>query len=503
MKIAATRKLSSLFSLSSSFIPYRALLLSTTTTNNIGLISAAYSSSTSSSTSSSLNMSMNAMKATTPTTMKTKVRIVSYNVLSSQLSEPEHFSTLNPDHLNPINRLPIVLQKLDQEIHQIQKKKNVPNENGQGKQLQSPIICLQEVSHDWAGSLHTYFANQGYYFITGLYGKKFNGYMGVGIAFKPSDYNVLDVDISRLADQREGGWPRPVKQEPSTSIVGRVKRSVWKVYQGMTKSVSSMMQSFLLTFWPGYKKPRSPIEPWSMSENRHNQLVTLTLQDKNTHQSFVIGNYHMPCAFYAPMVMSIHSDLAARHIQRLAGVAGATGSVLDTTTTDTCTTSKKINNNENNDDDDETTITTNNMSSSGSGSTTGSLPYILAGDWNIKPGDSSYRLLTTGKMDKGAPEWPTPKFGSEWAPTATGMRSAYAVASHDGKTEPDFTNYARVKEEEPFIDTLDYLFLSDEWQVTQVKDLPHRNEVQGPFPNLDPTVNEPSDHILISADLEL
>ncbi len=77
------------------------------------------------------------------------------------------------------------------------------------------------------------------------------------------------------------------------------------------------------------------------------------------------------------------------------------------------------------------------------------------------------------------------------------MRSAYAEAGG----EPDFTNYARIKEDDPFIDTLDYIFLSEEWKVKGVKELPHRDGSGGPFPNLDK--GEPSDHILIAANLEL
>lgn len=97
----------------------------------------------------------------------------------------------------------------------------------------------------------------------------------------------------------------------------------------------------------------------------------------------------------------------------------------------------------------------------------------------------------------GDPEWPTPKYGMEWNPTSEAMRSAYAVA---GK-EPDFTNYARIKEDDPFIDTLDYIYLSEDWKVRGVKELSHREDSGGPFPNLDK--GEPSDHILIAADLEL
>jgi mRNA deadenylase 3'-5' endonuclease subunit Ccr4 len=355
-----------------------------------------------------------------------QVRVASYNVLSSHLADPNHFSTLNPDHLKANNRLPAVLQKIDEEIHQ------------------KSIICLQEVSYDWAGSLHTHFANQGYHFVTGLYGKKFNGYMGVGIAFPTENWKVLEVDISRLADKREAGWPREPKDE---SLFTRFRNQIL----GRAKKLLE-----LLRFLPNPKSitdhwavSQNIADHWAISQNRFNVLVTIKLQDKKSQKSFCVGNYHMPCLYYAPMVMTIHTDLAARHVQRLA--------------------------------EKDTQV-----------------PYILAGDWNIKPEGSSYQLLTTGMMDKGDPEWPTPKFGVEWEPTAKPMRSAYADA--EGK-EPNFTNYARIREDPPFIDTLDYIFLSPEWSVKGVKSLPHRDDADGPFPNL--AAGEPSDHILIAADLEL
>lgn len=114
------------------------------------------------------------------------VRIVSYNVLSSHLASPSHFTTLNPDHLDAKKRLPVVLQKLNAQIQL--------EEDGQQQQS---IVCLQEVSYEWAGSLHTYFAKHNYHFVTALYGKKFNNYMGVGIAVPLQKYKVLDVDIVR------------------------------------------------------------------------------------------------------------------------------------------------------------------------------------------------------------------------------------------------------------------------------------------------------------------
>jgi 2',5'-phosphodiesterase len=214
-------------------------------------------------------------------------------------------------------------------------------------------------------------------------------------------------------------------------------------------------------------------DPWNIAEYRNNVLVTLKLQDKDTDKSFVVSNYHMPCCYYVPRVMTIHVDLAAAHVQRLA---------------------VSMNNNKNGDDKRSSQPT--------------SLPFILVGDWNIKPNSSSYRLLTTGQMDKGDPDWPSPKYGMTWEPSAKPMKSAYQIKEG---SEPNFTNYARIRDDEPFIDTLDYIFLSSnssndkddgsDWKVHDVKSLPHRDEAGGPFPNLD--YLEPSDHLLIAADLEL
>ena len=39
------------------------------------------------------------------------------------------------------------------------------------------IFALQEVCYPFASELHTFFANRGYHFVTGLYGRPFNGYV--------------------------------------------------------------------------------------------------------------------------------------------------------------------------------------------------------------------------------------------------------------------------------------------------------------------------------------
>ena len=75
------------------------------------------------------------------------------------------------------------------------------------------------------------------------------------------------------------------------------------------------------------------------------------------------------------------------------------------------------------------------------------------------------------------------------------MESAYMVKN--GK-EPDFTNHAKIRDDEPFIDVLDYIFLNKgSWNVSSVDPIVLRDEIGGPLPNDD----EPSDHVAIAADL--
>ena len=91
-------------------------------------------------------------------------QVASYNVLSSKLCEPGYFIKCAKENLDPPTRLKRVQALLEQET-----KKNA-------------VVCLQEVSREWSGDLHAFFARQGYQFTTGLYGNPFNGYMVRGSA---------------------------------------------------------------------------------------------------------------------------------------------------------------------------------------------------------------------------------------------------------------------------------------------------------------------------------
>lgn len=330
-------------------------------------------------------------------------RLTSYNVLSSHLASPSYFVYCSPEYLDAEYRFKGLCTKLDRETS-----------------LKS-IVCLQEVSHQWAGRLHTYFASKNYHFVTALYGPRFNGYMGVAVAIPLDKYDLCQVDITTIADTKV----RPKKEIPP----------LW--FKWIMNCVGFIKRLLCVNSEPSY---------WDYAYNRSNQMICVGVKCKYTNQEFVVGNYHMPCAFRTPQVMTIHCSLAAQHIQRLSR----------------------------------------------------GLPCAFLGDFNIKPDSKMYQLLTTGNMDTTTEEMPLNEKGDSWSVRVEPMQSAYVCSNG---SEPDFTNYSRIKDQETFVDTLDYIFLSKHWNVVDVERLPHRNEVKvdGPFPHK----TEFSDHLLIAAELQL
>eukprot|EP01061_Rhynchopus_euleeides_P029476 TRINITY_DN4829_c0_g1_i4.p1 TRINITY_DN4829_c0_g1~~TRINITY_DN4829_c0_g1_i4.p1 ORF type:complete len:363 (+),score=150.39 TRINITY_DN4829_c0_g1_i4:63-1151(+) len=186
--------------------------------------------------------------------------------------------------------------------------------------------------------------------------------------------------------------------------------------------------------------------PWQHAEWRKNEVVLARLEGPQGER-FCVACYHMPCLFGSPekvQVMNIHSQLVADKLERFA--AGD--------------------------------------------------PYLLVGDWNAQPDSSPYKLLTEGRLQAEHPECPSHPDG-KWESKVAPLRSAYATAN--GK-EPALTNFAESKMDpgNPFVGTLDYIFMSPQWKVAETHDLPAKVPESSY-----PTESEPSDHLLIAAKLRL
>lgn len=349
----------------------------------------------------------------------------------------------------------------------------------------------------WAGPLHTLFAAHGYHFVVSLYGGSFNGYMGVGVAVPLDTFDVTDTALVRVAEGK--AWPRapppPVPFRFFVDAVGRL-RAAWRALTtsslppaasggcgggGALPSVGSFPS--LGGRWPfvgnrsakdhssggdgsssdgvaskstsvasspppppPFPRRSSAFDPWSYTERRRNVLVATRLRCRANGAAVTVATYHMPCAFWSPPAMVINSALMSAAFHRLVppGEAG-----------------------------------------------------IMAGDFNIKPGDAAYRLLTTGGLPRGDAAYPHPRPHDPWRPDVPApLASAYVRVR--GR-EPGWTNFARIGDGPPFIETLDYVLVTPGVDVVDVLPTPKREAVGGPLP----TAAEPSDHILIGATVRL
>ena len=88
----------------------------------------------------------------------------------------------------------------------------------------------------------------------------------------------------------------------------------------------------------------------------------------------------MPCAFYLPAVMMIHCALSVQHTQRLAKSFGSTNASIRGGNNNNSPTEQKSDS----DNTKESSIPS------------GPDPYILVGDFNIKPDSNMYRMITEG-----------------------------------------------------------------------------------------------------------
>jgi len=182
---------------------------------------------------------------------------------------------------------------------------------------------------------------------------------------------------------------------------------------------------------------------WLESSWKNNTCIMTTLSSiDNPQEKFVVSTYHMPCSFYYPKVMTIHVVELLKAVHKYAQES----------------------------------------------------PIILAGDFNILPNSYQYKIITTGQNDITHND--EPDISSViWDYAGFSLESAYAVFDK----EPEYTNHAWIeKQPNPFTATIDYIFHSSHFNPSNVGEIPPciRDD---PFPNM----KEPSDHVMITADLDM
>lgn len=181
-----------------------------------------------------------------------------------------------------------------------------------------------------------------------------------------------------------------------------------------------------------------------------------------------VATYHMPCQFRIPSVMVIHTSLVAQRLHEVFGSAtpliwqalpssppSRPSSCLSLTRRSYCL---------------EQSHTRLCLMPSFTAHRRMSAATFRCGDFNFKPGDAPYRLLTEGTLDVQDPAYPKTRDFDPWQLTCpVKMQSAYKQKQG---VEPAFTNWAQTRSSPVFMGTLDYIFVSEGCEATDVLPLP-------------------------------
>ena len=197
--------------------------------------------------------------------------------------------------------------------------------------------------------------------------------------------------------------------------------------------------------WPTieHKDARGQYTEWKKASGRNNFMITLEIEYRE--ETAFISTLHLPCDYTNQFVMMTYAALAKEHLQSFARDS----------------------------------------------------PCILAGDFNILKEDEAYKVIT-GDFDMKLIEENFPK-EDHWRPKV-GQTMESAIKKVYG-VEPAYTNYAinGHKKAKASKDTIDYIFVSKDVHVVDGFMNCDFFEETKPCPNKD----EPSDHVMIWAALEI
>lgn len=127
-------------------------------------------------------------------------------------------------------------------------------------------------------------------------------------------------------------------------------------------------------------------------------------------------------------------------------------------------------------------------------SESGKIPFILCGDFNSLPNSSVYETITTGYINfKNKELLIKDSIKPKQIKYKLNMKSSYKLLNNK---EPEYTNYTDI-----FNGTLDYIFVSNHWNVKKVGNIPSIPVITNE--NAIPNSKFPSDHIPLSVDLTL
>ena len=304
------------------------------------------------------------------------------------------------------------------------------------------VICLQEVSHAWLHKLLPYFSSNGYFCVYDNYGNFYNGWMGVMIAVPMFKYKIIETKIVNIGHELSKVSQR-IERRALMPYVPKVVSNIIKYFAvGCDRAIKHLR--------PSSSSSSSTPDDWGYAIGKNNSLLCVILQ--NAGKAVCIGTYHMPCSYKTTTSSAAHSAMLFQQLSRLAG----------------------------------------------------DIPFLLVGDFNLKPDSPIYeRLMAKGVRTLGdLIDIPDKYLVNEWLPSINvNISSAYKTVNG---TEPVYTTNCHVKDSEQFTGTLDYIFYSEGsengekmLEPLSVDALPDDTSIC--YPNS----TEPSDHLMIGATFKL
>lgn len=400
-------------------------------------------------------------------------RIISYNVLSDALAVPKQHIACDAAHLESEARYQRLLQYCHAWIggHWVSPEQVVAiaarcfPENGAGTSpaASAPILCLQEVSQAWLCRLRPWLEARHYHVVYRQYGWWGDGVMGVLLAVPLSSWRVVAMNLVTVGATLPA-WPRPPFSKHGDGLAAghdallagrrplaralQCARAWWRKGLDTARHGKARVRRWLerISERGRTEAPAAPAtlglqETWRRARERRNATVMLHLEHRETREQVVVATYHMPCAFQNPVLMAIHAVALVQSVHAFARSAAAAladaGSLPRDSRGDVY------------------------------------VPYAIAGDFNIKPTEPVYAVLTAGgtATDILRAHGQSLPHDLQWDPALpVALVSAHVCSL--GK-EPAWTNSAVTPGTGGlFQETLDYMWLSPGVSVVETLPLP-------------------------------
>lgn len=203
------------------------------------------------------------------------VRVISYNVLSSALGIEKSYPLYDPEHISPPNRLRLVIAEIRSCLLL-------------GSLGPKTIVCLQEVSGEWAPALVQELARHGFSAYVTHYDWAHSSNMGVLIAWNPAVFCATKLIKKQIANL----LPRMAASEAAPpSLLSKLTAWVWR--------------------------PEHQEHWWDTCRRKYNEAIFAHFQCNTSGQEFCVATYHAPCMYTNEAAMLVNTGAFIKWAQSL------------------------------------------------------------------------------------------------------------------------------------------------------------------------------------------